>query len=80
MSAILSPPRRGLVLQWHGKRFYVDTLLLLTTLALLLFGYVMVASASLHLGDKFASDSFYFPRHQLIHIAFGLAAGGRTAR
>lgn len=79
MSAILSPPRRGLVLQWHGSRFYVDTLLLLTTLALLLFGYVMVASASLHLGDKFASDSFYFPRHQLIHIAFGLAAGGCAA-
>lgn len=79
MSAILSPPRRGLVLQWRGNRFYVDTLLLLTTLVLLLFGYVMVASASLHLGDKFAADSFYFPRHQLIHIAFGLAAGGFAA-
>jgi cell division protein FtsW len=79
MSAILSPPRRGLVLQWHGNRFYVDTLLLLTTLALLLFGYVMVASASLHLGDKFAADSFYFPRHQLVHIALGLLAGGFAA-
>ena len=66
---------RGLVLQWRGKRFYLDALLLLATLALLLFGYVMVSSASLHLGDKLANDSLYFPRHQLIHIALGLAVG-----
>ncbi|GAB6046773.1 putative lipid II flippase FtsW [Methyloparacoccus murrellii] len=75
MSAILSTPSRGLILQWRGNRFYIDTPLLLTSLALLLFGYVMVASASLHLGDKFADDSFYFPRHQLIHIALGLVVG-----
>ena len=47
----------------------------MTSLALLLFGYVMVTSASLHLGDKLAGDSYYFPRHQLIHIALGLMAG-----
>lgn len=79
MSAILSQRSRGLVLQWRGNRFYLDTLLLLTVLALLLFGYVMVASASLHLGDKLAEDSFYFPRHQLIHIALGLLVGGMAA-
>jgi cell division protein FtsW len=67
------------VLQWRGNRFYIDTLLLLTSLALLLFGYVMVASASLHLGDKMADDSFYFPRHQLMHIALGLMVGCFTA-
>ena len=76
MSAILPvQPSRGLILQWRGTRFYIDTILLLTALALLLFGYVMVASASLHLGDKLADDSFYFPRHQLVHIALGLLVG-----
>lgn len=79
MSALSPTPSKGLVLQWRGNRFYLDTVLLLTALALLLFGYVMVASASLHLGDKLASDSFYFPRHQLIHIAFGLVAGVMAA-
>ena len=59
-----SPRNRGIVLQWRGRRFYLDTVLLLATLALMLFGYVMVASASLHLGDKMGSDSFYYPRHQ----------------
>jgi cell division protein FtsW len=53
----------------------LDTVLLLATLALMLFGYVMVASASLHLGDKMGSDSFYYPRHQLIHIAVGVILG-----
>ncbi|SMF93795.1 cell division protein FtsW [Methylomagnum ishizawai] len=66
---------QGMVLQWGDKRFYLDTLLLLASLGLLLFGYVMVASASLHLGDKMSQDSFYFPRHQLLHIGMGLATG-----
>jgi cell division protein FtsW len=79
MTAAMSPTSRGLVLQWRGNRFYIDTLLLLTSLALLLFGYVMVASASLHLGDKMADDSFYFPRHQLMHIALGVMVGCFTA-
>ncbi|MEI6353534.1 MAG: putative lipid II flippase FtsW [Methylococcus sp.] len=75
MNAPLAPQNKGLVLQWRGHRFYLDTILLMTSLALLLFGYVMVTSASLHLGDKLAGDSYYFPRHQLIHIALGLMAG-----
>ncbi len=75
MNAPLSAQNKGLVLQWRGHRFYLDTVLLMTSLALLLFGYVMVTSASLHLGDKLAGDSYYFPRHQLIHIALGLMAG-----
>lgn len=62
---------KGLVLQWRSHRFYMDPILLLVTLTLVMFGYVMVASASLHLGDKMAGDSFYFPRHQLAHIALG---------
>lgn len=79
MSAVMPLTNRGLVMQWRGNRFYLDTLLLLTTLSLLLFGYVMVASASLHLGDKLADDSFYFPRHQLIHIGLGLVTGCMAA-
>ena len=75
MNAPLAPQNKGLVLQWRGHRFYLDTILLMTSLALLLFGYVMVTSASLHLGDKLAGDSYYFPRHQLIHTALGLMAG-----
>jgi cell division protein FtsW len=66
---------RGLVLHWGARRFYLDTVLLVTSLGLLLLGYVMVASASLHLGEKLADDSFYFPRNQLIHIALGLFSG-----
>lgn len=66
---------KGLVLQWRSHRFYMDPILLLVTLTLVMFGYVMVASASLHLGDKMAGDSFYFPRHQLAHIALGGVLG-----
>jgi cell division protein FtsW len=73
MKAGVNARSRGLVLQWKGERFYVDTLLLTASLGLLLFGYIMMTSASLHLGEKLADDSFYFPKHQLIHIAIGLA-------
>ena len=75
----MSSPHRGLVMRWRDHRFYLDSMLLITSLALLLFGYVMVASASLHLGDKLADDSFYFPRHQLIHILLGLVVGCSAA-
>jgi cell division protein FtsW len=66
---------RGLVLQWGPHRFYLDTVLLSASMGLLVLGYIMVASASLHLGEKLADDSFYFPRHQLVHIVMGLVAG-----
>ncbi|WP_045225337.1 putative lipid II flippase FtsW [Methyloterricola oryzae] len=65
---------RGLVLQWGPSRFYVDTVLLCAAMGLLVLGFVMVASASLHLGEKLAEDSFYFPKHQVVHIAMGLAS------
>ncbi|QXP84829.1 putative lipid II flippase FtsW [Methylococcus sp. Mc7] len=71
---------RGLVLKWGAGRFYLDTILLSVSLALMLFGFVMVSSASLHLGEKMASDSFYFPKHQLAHIVLGLAAGWAAAK
>jgi len=75
MRARVAVRGRGLVLHWGDRRFYLDTFLLVASLGLLLLGFVMVASASLHLGEKLAEDSFYFPRHQLVHIALGLFAG-----
>jgi cell division protein FtsW len=74
MKTRTSTKSRGLVLQWKSERFYVDPLLLTASLGLLLFGYIMMTSASLHLGEKLADDSFYFPKHQLVHIAIGLGA------
>ncbi len=65
---------RGLVLQWGHKRFYLDTVLLGASMGILVLGFIMVASASLHLGEKLANDSFYFPKHQLVHVFMGLAA------
>ncbi|MGI9212008.1 MAG: putative lipid II flippase FtsW [Methylococcaceae bacterium] len=66
---------KGLVLRWGSHFFYLDTVLLLSAMAILLLGFVMVASASLHLGEKMANDSFYFLKHQAVHIAIGCATG-----
>lgn len=56
-------------------RFHFDRLLVISCLSLLLFGFVMVASASLHLGVKLTGDVFYFPTRQLLHMVFGLVLG-----
>lgn len=58
-------------------RFYFDPLLLAVTCGLLLIGYVMVASSSLHLGAKMDNNSLLYPIKQLIHIGLGFvfAAG-----
>lgn len=56
-------------------RFHFDRLLVISCLSLLLIGFVMVASASLHLGVKLTGDAFYFPTRQLIHMVFGLVLG-----
>jgi len=74
MRTLVAGKSRGLVLQWGHKRFYLDTLLLSACMGILVLGYIMVASASLHLGEKLANDSFYFPKHQLVHVFMGLAA------
>jgi cell division protein FtsW len=74
MKSRVAGKNRGLVLQWGPNRFYLDTVLLIAAMGLLLLGYIMVASASLHLGEKLADDSFHFPKHQLAHVAMGLAA------
>lgn len=80
MSAYIPPQSRGVVLHWGERRFYLDTVTLITAICLILLGFVMVASASLHLGEKMASDSFFFPKRQLAHIALGgLLAIGAAA-
>ena len=52
-----------------------DRLLFSSATALLLLGFVMVTSASLHLGDRLTGDTFHYPKRQLIHIAIGLVVG-----
>lgn len=74
MSLAVMPQGSGWTLLWKQRRiFCLDGPLLIATLALLLLGLVMVASASLHLGEKVANDAFYYPKHQLAHAALGIA-------
>ncbi|MDP3008311.1 MAG: putative lipid II flippase FtsW [Methylococcales bacterium] len=56
-------------------RFHFDPLLVLACSSLLLIGFVMVASASLHLGVKVTGSEFYYPTRQLLHTGFGLVMG-----
>jgi cell division protein FtsW len=60
-------------------RFHFDPMLLSVSISLLLIGYVMVASASLHLGIRLTGDGFYYPVRQLMHIGLGLIFGGGVA-
>ena len=53
-------------------RFYIDPVLVSASIGLLLIGYIMVASSSLHLGAKMADNSMYYPIRQLAHIGLGL--------
>ncbi len=80
MSQVIASKRsRGLVLTWGQNRFYVDTMLLLAAAGLLILGFIMVSSASLHLGEKLADDSFFFPKHQFVHIGVGVVAASVVA-
>jgi cell division protein FtsW len=56
--------------------FQVDNMLLLVCISLLLIGYVMVTSASLHLGMKMTGSMSYYPVRQLVHIGIGLLFAG----
>lgn len=63
----LSTDRRATNLQF-------DPLLIAVVCLLVALGYVMVCSASLHLGEKLANDSFYYPKRQFVHIVLGIIA------
>lgn len=60
-------------------RFHFDPLLVIVSASLLLMGFVMVASASLHLGGKIAGNSFHYPIRQSLHIGLGLFLGACVA-
>lgn len=55
---------------------HVDTLLSLVTVSLLLLGFVMVSSASLHLGLKTSGSIMHYPLRQMIHIVLGVLVAG----
>lgn len=50
----------------------IDGLLMLSCFGLLIIGFLMVVSASLHLGVKMANDISHYPFKQLLHILLGL--------
>jgi len=52
--------------------FHLDYFLLFICISLLIMGFIVVTSSSLHLGEKMVGDSLYYPVKQLIHIALGL--------
>lgn len=58
--------------------FHVDPILFLVCISLLIIGYVMVTSASLHLGMKMAGSMIYYPIRQFAHIGIGLLFAGLT--
>ncbi|MCX7100469.1 MAG: putative lipid II flippase FtsW [Methylobacter sp.] len=55
--------------------FHFDPVLVFVSASLLLIGYVMVGSASLHLGIKMTGDGLYYPLRQLAHIGMGILLG-----
>ena len=54
------------------KKLYLDETLMLVCFSLLGIGFIMVTSASLHLGVKMANDISHYPFKQLAHIIIGL--------
>ncbi|MFA5983520.1 MAG: putative lipid II flippase FtsW [Methylococcaceae bacterium] len=60
----------------HKKHYHFDPILLGACISLVLIGYIMMVSSSLHLGVKASENSWYYPEHQLIHIGLGLFLGG----
>lgn len=55
-------------------KLHTDLTLVLVSFSLLLMGFVMVSSASLHLGAKMNNDLLYYPTRQFFHMVFGLIA------
>lgn len=54
---------------------HYDRTLVISGIALIVLGYLMVASASLHLGVKLTGNVFHYPLRQLVHIILGVIAG-----
>ena len=58
-----------------GVDIYIDRTLVFAGVSLMVIGYLMVSSASLHLGARLTGNLFHYPVRQLIHITLGLMAG-----
>ena len=57
----------------RSPTLHIDMVTLTLTLAILLFGLVMVTSASISIAGQYAGNPFYFLEHQLIAAAIGVA-------
>jgi len=57
------------------RRPPLDLQLLISSLALLLFGLIMVGSASISIASDFTGNSFYFLMRQGIYVSLGLLLG-----
>lgn len=72
--------KSDLCLFFGASRCYLDIPLLAGAGLLLLIGYVMVMSASMHLVPGTENNAFHYPIRQIIHIGIGLvAAAGMLA-
>lgn len=58
--------------QTGKKSFHLDYILLGICISLLVIGYIMVTSSSLHLGEKMLNNSLHYPFRQMLHIIAGL--------
>ena len=48
--------------------FHFDPILVVSSSALLLIGYIMVTSSSLHIDGKISDNLLNYPAKQLVHI------------
>jgi len=53
-------------------RYYLDGWMLFAAISLLCIGYVMVVSASLHIGERVFDNMWHYPARQAAHIVVGL--------
>lgn len=60
------------------SRFHIDYCLLCICSGLLLIGYIMASSSSLHLGERDFDDYLHYPIRQLFHIIFGVILASAT--
>jgi len=65
--------------QYKKNSFHIDYFLLFICTSLLVLGFIIVTSSSLHLGEKMADSNLYYPIKQLIHITLGLCVATTVA-
>jgi len=58
------PVRRG--------HYHLDGWMVFSAVSLLALGYVMVVSASLHIGERFFHNIWHYPVRQFVHIVIGI--------